>query len=87
MLTLANLSYNEIESLENLDNHIFLECLLLNHNRIQSIVGLKDLRLLQVSITQRTSASASASALWLELSCYIYTVYIYVCGYMLCVLI
>lgn len=51
MLTLANLSYNEIELLENLSDHVFLECLLLNHNRITSTIGLKDLRLLQVRKT------------------------------------
>jgi hypothetical protein len=48
MLTLADLSNNKIASMKSLDEHPFLECLLLNNNFIPSIFGLENLQFLQV---------------------------------------
>jgi Leucine-rich repeat (LRR) protein len=49
MLTLANLSFNAIQTISDLSNHRFLECLLLANNRITKIEGLSNLRFLQVN--------------------------------------
>jgi len=48
MLTLANLSHNNIKVLRDLSSHSHLECLLLSNNGIAQIQGLSSLRYLQV---------------------------------------
>lgn len=48
LLTLADLSDNQIENLRDLSNHQFLECLILHHNNLSSINGLHGLKYLQV---------------------------------------
>lgn len=47
MLTLADLRENQIESLRDLSDHFYLECLLLSQNQIKVIDGLSKLRYLQ----------------------------------------
>jgi hypothetical protein len=48
ILISADLSYNDIESIDDLSHHPNLECLMLSHNAITHISGLQNLRLLQV---------------------------------------
>lgn len=48
MLTLVDLSNNKITAMRSLDEHPFLECLILNNNYIPSICGLENLQFLQV---------------------------------------
>lgn len=48
MLVRADLSFNEIQHLDDLAHHPFLECLLLINNKITAINGLQSLRYLQV---------------------------------------
>lgn len=50
MLTLANASGNYITSLDGMGEHIFLECLLLGRNRIDSLRGIEKLKYLQVNL-------------------------------------
>ena len=48
MLTLVDLSENQIAKLQDISHHPFLECLLLSKNQIQKIEGLRGLSFLQV---------------------------------------
>ena len=54
LLTIADLSYNKIDRLPNLSEHLFLEQLLLSHNAINEINGLSGLSYLQVRQLRRT---------------------------------
>jgi hypothetical protein len=59
MLTLADLGDNQIESIQDLAKHQFLECLLLSKNSISVISGLSSLRFLKV----RDGETATAPSL------------------------
>ncbi len=63
MLTLADLCNNRISKLQDLSDHRFLECLLLAHNKIQTISGLHNLKYLQVRAIVNVMSSCSTSLL------------------------
>ena len=49
MLAMADLTGNQISEIRNLEEHKFLECLILGANRITMISGLQNLKYLQVN--------------------------------------